>query len=441
MALDGGGAEHRGGGKDGGGWECLSPGARGRVANMGPGGRLAREAVEALLTTHCQTFAYTLKELGCCNYAIMTLNLTTTVPVYQRRRRMSPQDLEVCREKCLELLEAGLIRRSESSYAVATVVAARMDLAGTVLSRRMSEGDKAKTAFHGPDGAYEWNRMPFWPKNAPLLFQKVMDAVLRGMTGALCYIDDVIVYSATAEEHVERLAEMLRRIKEAGLTFHPKKCRFGHTSVTYLGFEVAGGKVAIQKAKVAVLDCVAQPKDKSALRALLGFLKYYRKFVENFSKRAAPLNRLLREDLKWNRAAFERSKAELQPLLVVGLGYRWSLDLASELPLTKWGRRYMVVMIEYVSKWVEVLALSNKTAVAVAEVFEEQVLTRFGACGEVLSDQGTEFQGEFDEMLASCLILHRTTSRYHPQSDVLTERLIQTLKRGLRAYGETQKRD
>ncbi|CAI7863066.1 unnamed protein product [Closterium sp. NIES-53] len=241
MALDGGGAEHRGGGKDGGGWECLSPGARGRVANMGPGGRLAREAVEALLTTHCQTFAYTLKELGCCNYAIMTLNLTTTVPVYQRRRRMSPQDLEVCREKCLELLEAGLIRRSESSYAVATVVAARMDLAGTVLSRRI----------------------------------------------------------ATAEEHVERLAEMLRRIKEAGLTFHPKKCRFGHTSVTYLGFEVAGGKVAIQKAKVAVLDCVAQPKDKSALRALLGFLKYYRKFVENFSKRAAPLNRLLREDLKW----------------------------------------------------------------------------------------------------------------------------------------------
>ncbi|CAI5481973.1 unnamed protein product [Closterium sp. Yama58-4] len=142
-----------------------------------------------------------------------------------------------------------------------------------------------------------------------------------------------------------------------------------------------------------------------------------------------------------NRAAFERSKAELQPLPIVGLGYRWSLDLAGELPLTKRGRRYVVVMIEHVSKWVEVRAVSHKTAEAVADAFEEQVLTRFGACGEVLTDQGTEFQGEFEELLSSCLIPHRTTSRYHPQSDGLTERIIQTLKRGLRAYGETRKRD
>ncbi|CAI6004936.1 unnamed protein product [Closterium sp. NIES-64] len=142
-----------------------------------------------------------------------------------------------------------------------------------------------------------------------------------------------------------------------------------------------------------------------------------------------------------NRAAFERSKAGLQPLPIVGLGYRWSLDLAGELPLTKRERRYVVVMIEHVSKWVEVRAVSHKTAEAVADAFEEQVLTRFGACGEVLTDQGTEFQGEFEELLASCLIPHRTTSRYHPQSDGLTERLIQTLKRGLRAYGETRKRD
>ncbi|CAI7803811.1 unnamed protein product [Closterium sp. NIES-53] len=80
---------------------------------------------------------YTLKELGCCNCAIMKVSLTTTVPVYQRRRRMSPQDLEACKEKCLEQLEAGLIQRSESGNAAATVVAARMDLVGMVISRRM----------------------------------------------------------------------------------------------------------------------------------------------------------------------------------------------------------------------------------------------------------------------------------------------------------------
>ncbi|CAI5959363.1 unnamed protein product [Closterium sp. NIES-64] len=109
-----------------------------------------------------------------------------------------------------------------------------------------------------------------------------------------------------------------------------------------------------------------------------------------------------------NKATLPRSQAELQPLAIVELGYRWSLDIAGELPVSRKGRRYIVLMIEHVSKWAEAWPLVNKTAALIAEAFEEMVITRFGACGE---------------------------------ADGLTERLVQTVKKGLRVYGEAHKGD
>ncbi|CAI5473480.1 unnamed protein product [Closterium sp. Yama58-4] len=159
--------------------------------------------------------------------------------------------------------------------------------------------DRKKTAFHGPDCLYEWCFMPFGLKNAPALFQRAMDTILRGVPAAACYIDDVVVFSPDAEQHVKDVKATLDAIRAAGLTCHPKKCSFGNTGVKYLGFEVQGGQLGIQQAKVEVLYWVPRPKDRSTLRAVLGFLNYYRRFFPNFSKTAAALNRLLREDQKW----------------------------------------------------------------------------------------------------------------------------------------------
>ncbi|CAI7751098.1 unnamed protein product [Closterium sp. NIES-54] len=142
-----------------------------------------------------------------------------------------------------------------------------------------------------------------------------------------------------------------------------------------------------------------------------------------------------------SRANLTQAKSELQSLPIRGLGFRWFLDLAGELPLSRGGKQYIVLMVEHVSKWLEVRAIPSKSSRHVAAAFKEQVVCRFGACAEVLTDQGTEFQGEFKKLLEETGITHRRTSRYHPQSDGLTERLVQTLKRGLRAYGEKRKRD
>ncbi|CAI7770087.1 unnamed protein product [Closterium sp. NIES-53] len=92
----------------------------------------------------------------------------------------------------------------------------------------MKEEDRKKTAFHGPDGQYKWRVMPFGMRNAPAVFQHTMESVLRVLPAAACYIDDVIIFSATAEQHVKDVWEMLEAIQKDGLTCHPKNCKFGN---------------------------------------------------------------------------------------------------------------------------------------------------------------------------------------------------------------------
>ena len=91
-------------------------------------------------------------------------------------------------------------------------------------------------------------------------------------------------------------------------------------------------------------------------------------------------------------------------------------------------------MIEHFSKWIELVALSQKFARYTAAAFKDQVLARYGAPAECLTDQGTEFRGEFQSLLDEALVDHRRTSREHPQADGLAERMVQTIKRALRKY-------
>jgi hypothetical protein len=118
----------------------------------------------------------------------------------------------------------------------------------------------------------------------------------------------------------------------------------------------------------------------------------------------------------------------------MGLGYRWSLDFAGPLPITPRHNKYVLVMIEHFSKWIELVALPDKFSEGAAYSFLDCVLSRFGAPAEVLTDQGREFLGEFQTLCEQAMIDHRTTSRDHPEADGLAERMVQTVKRGLRKY-------
>lgn len=134
------------------------------------------------------------------------------------------------------------------------------------------------------------------------------------------------------------------------------------------------------------------------------------------------------------KTSFSVKTPQLHPLPIRGMFYRWSLDLAGELPETERGYKYVLVMIEHFSKWIILVPLKEKRSAKIRDAFMYHVLSVFGACVEVLTDQGTEFQGDFQELLEESFIDHRVTSRDHPQADGLAERMVQTCKSALRKY-------
>ncbi|KAJ9533521.1 hypothetical protein QJQ45_026583 [Haematococcus lacustris] len=134
------------------------------------------------------------------------------------------------------------------------------------------------------------------------------------------------------------------------------------------------------------------------------------------------------------KAAFNAKSPELHSLPIRALFYRWGVDLCGPFIPSRSGHKYIMVCIEHLSKWVEIIPIPNKEAATTASAFAHHVLGRYGACAEVVTDGGTEFQGAFAELLQRALIDHRTTSANHPQSNGLSERCVQTVKACLRKH-------
>ncbi len=141
------------------------------------------------------------------------------------------------------------------------------------------------------------------------------------------------------------------------------------------------------------------------------------------------------------RTSFSSRQLTLSPLPIQGMFYRWSCDLVGELPQTSRGNVYIMIIIKHFSKWVELVTLPDKSSHNTNQAFLQQVLSRFGACAECLTDQRSEFRGEFQDLLDHALIDHRSTSKDHPQADGLAERMVQTCKKGLRKICQTKNKE
>jgi hypothetical protein len=162
----------------------------------------------------------------------------------------------------------------------------------------LDEKDRSKSAFITHRGLYQFKRLPFGLKNATAIYQRFMDQLLGSLhcTAALVYIDDVIVYSETWPEHMAHLRQLLEAAAKYGLTFSLPKCRFGFKELTMLGLGLSRyGLHTIADRVRAVLDLEA-PKTMRELHRMLGMFGYYRMFMRNFAKVAAPLNELKKRD-------------------------------------------------------------------------------------------------------------------------------------------------
>lgn len=171
-----------------------------------------------------------------------------------------------------------------------------LDLASGFHQIPMAENDIEKTAFSINNGKYEFVRLPFGLKNAPAIFQRVMDDILRDHLGKIChvYIDDIIIFGKTLEEHLENLRIILETLRKANFKIQPDKSEFLRTEVEFLGFIVSENGLKPNMKKVECIRNYPEPKNLKDLRAFLGLSGYYRRFVKDYAKIAKPLTKLLR---------------------------------------------------------------------------------------------------------------------------------------------------
>ena len=163
---------------------------------------------------------------------------------------------------------------------------------------RMAEGEEWKTAFLTNWGVYEYLVMPFGLTNAPATFQALIEDTLQEYLDdfALAYLDDILIYSDTYEEHVEHVKKVMRKLQEKELPLKLGKCEFHKHEIAFLGYLISDKGLAPDPAKVKAVEEWPEPRNVKDVQSFLGLANYYRKFVENFSKVAGPLTNLTKKD-------------------------------------------------------------------------------------------------------------------------------------------------
>jgi hypothetical protein len=168
----------------------------------------------------------------------------------------------------------------------------------------MDMKDADKTAFVTRRGIFRWRVMPFGLCNAPATFQRLMDIALSGLNFETClvYLDDVIIFGNDLDQHLERLKQVLQRLREAHLKLKPTKCQLLRRTVSFLGHVMTPDGVAVDPSKVEDVTAWPVPERLTDVRAFLGLCSYYRKFIRGFSSMAAPLFALTKKGraFDWN---------------------------------------------------------------------------------------------------------------------------------------------
>ncbi|KAL6470658.1 hypothetical protein MHYP_G00217770 [Metynnis hypsauchen] len=185
-----------------------------------------------------------------------------------------------------------------------------LDLRSGYYQIAMSDQDKEKTAFICPLGFYQFERMLQGVTGAPATFQRLMEKAVGDMNllQVLVYLDDLIVFGATLEEHEERLLRVLDRLEDVGLKVSLDKCQFCQPKVRYMGHIVSAEGIAADTDKIEAVPRWPQPTDLKSLRSFLGFCGYYRRFIAGYSSIVKSLTDLTKGYPPTNKRKVENHK-------------------------------------------------------------------------------------------------------------------------------------
>ncbi len=183
----------------------------------------------------------------------------------------------------------------------------KLDLRNAYHLVRIREGDEWKTAFNTPRGHFEYLVMPFGLSNSPAVFQALVNDVLRDMVDQFIYVylDDILIFSSSLQEHVQHVRQVLQRLLENGLFVKAEKCDFHAQSVPFLGYIMSVEGIRVDPEKIKAVVEWPSPDSRKALQRFLGFANFYRRFIRNFSQLAAPLTALTspRTTYRWSDTA------------------------------------------------------------------------------------------------------------------------------------------
>lgn len=299
-----------------------------------------QQVVREMLYGESDVFAKDDADIGCIPSLQLKIHLQDETPVQKCYNSIPKPLYQEVKEYVRNLLDHGWIRKSTSPYSSPVVCVRKKDKSlrlcvdfrelnrKTVPDRHplpriqdlldnlggyswfsildqgsayhqgfVDEASRHLTAFSTPWSLYEWNRLPFGLTNAPAAFQRSMEGILDGLRDECCspYLDDVLCFSKTFSDHVRDLRRVLCRLREHGVKLRPNKCELFKRQVRYIGRLVSSEGVQVDpKDLEAVLQLKErEPKTVGEVRALLGFLGYYRSFVQDFSRIARPLFKLL----------------------------------------------------------------------------------------------------------------------------------------------------
>jgi len=171
------------------------------------------------------------------------------------------------------------------------------DLRWRYWQTEIDERDCDKTAFVTRKGQWRFKVLSFGLCNAPSQFARIMELVMSGLTYDIClvYLDDILVFSKTFEEHCDRLSTIFDRLERYTLKLKPTKCHLFQRKVKFLGHVVSEAGIECDPDKVAAIATWPMPTNVSEVRTFCGLASYYRTFAQDFAKLAKPLHSLTRK--------------------------------------------------------------------------------------------------------------------------------------------------
>ena len=319
------------------------------------------QEIQTLLNNFYHLFAFDLKDLSIAKGVYCAIDTGDALPIKQRNYRYSERELDEIDKQIYEMLDADVIERARSPWNTPIVLVKKsednyrfcldfrklnlvtktdvypipfiedllekvegcpfisiFDLKSGYWQIPMENSSKEKTAFSSRIGSFQYKVMPFGLKNAPSVFQRYVDDIFRDKINRCLnvYIDDIIVYSRTFEDHLRDLEEIFNILADNNIRIHPEKSKFVCQELRFLGFIVSRSGVRPDPDKTATVEKFPIPTKVKDVRSFIGLANFYRRFVKDFSKIVRPMTGLIRKNtkFKWTdecQEAFDRIKKSL----------------------------------------------------------------------------------------------------------------------------------